>query len=61
MKLEYDKLLSRFALRFNLRRYTLDPNVTQYNFSIVTLNATSVDGELRLVAGAYTRPLFGST
>jgi len=37
----------------------LDPNVTQYNFSIVTLNATSVDGELRLVANFSQNPKLG--
>jgi len=39
----------------------LDPIVTQYNYSTVILNATSIDGEQLLQAGAYARPLLSST
>ena len=46
LKLEYDKLLSSFAFKFNLRRYT------------ELLLTRGADGTK---AGAYTPPLFSST
>jgi hypothetical protein len=60
-KLKYDKLLSSFAVNFNLRRYTEE--------DIMKIFATvGVVKELRILrqpsgqhkAGAYTRPLVGS-
>jgi hypothetical protein len=50
------KLLSSFAFKFNLRRYTKA-------FHNVGVNLPSrIQRELAaLEAGAYTRPLFGST
>ena len=46
LKLKYGKLLSSFAFRFNLRRYT--EGVLRFCCD-------------ELQAGAYTRPLFSST
>ena len=48
LKLKHDVLLSTFAFKFNLRRYTLYQQ----------LLAWMVHG---LLAGAYTRPLLSST
>ena len=45
LKLNHDKLLSRLAFNFNLRRYTMAERF----------------GMEGLKAGAYTRPLFSST
>ncbi len=64
LKLKYDKLLSSFAFDFNLRRY----NVT-FDFSVKTHWQPIESQRLQLwasrfgksEAGAYTRPLFGST
>ena len=51
MILKCDELLSNFAFTFNLRRYTV---VVQYLIADM--------GYVRYyLAGAYTRPLFGST
>ena len=60
LKLHYAKPLSNFAFKFNLRRYTVV--AADYAFVIHTTNPSSGDqGELYAEAGAYTRPLFGST
>ena len=56
IKRKYDELLSSFAFKFNLRHYTLDPNATQYTYSTVALNATSVDGEVYLLANLSHDP-----
>ena len=53
-KLKFFKLLSSFAFNFNLRRYITD---MPFLFEI----HGDVDLDLVLQAGAYTRPLFGST
>jgi hypothetical protein len=47
LKLKHDKPLSHFAFKFSLRRYSVE--------KIETI------GDAYLAAGAYTRPLFGST
>ena len=44
-KQKYDEPLSQFAFKFNLRRY----------------NKVQTREEAEMAAGAYTRPLFGST
>ena len=49
LKLKYDEPLSNFAFKFNLRRY------------IEELNADLFRRCMEPVAGAYTRPRFGST
>jgi hypothetical protein len=52
LKPKYDELLSNVALKFNLRHYTEAIAATaDANFTA----ARDVE------AGAYTRPLFGST
>ena len=59
LKLKHDDLLSRFAFKFNLRRYnmalrtTILAKMTNRLMSLATANG--------LAAGAYTRPLFSST
>ena len=45
LKLQYEKPLSNFPFKFNLRRYRVGRRAAQR----------------RVLAGAYTRPLFGST
>jgi hypothetical protein len=52
LKLEYDKTLSSFAFNFNLRRYRMATRV---------LRCGVRRGGCGSTAGAYTRPLFGST
>ena len=50
LKLEYDNLLSRFAFKFNLRRYNL------------ALVAACLAAYSRAsLAGSYTRPIFRLT
>jgi hypothetical protein len=53
LKLKYVKLLSDFAFKFNLRRYTKLPPYLYVIFLTILL----VDR----AAGAYTRPLLSST
>jgi len=48
-------VLSNFALKFNVRRYTMAGNVAPAKVLVVGA------GVAGLAAGAYTRPLFGST
>jgi hypothetical protein len=48
LKLEFDVLLSNFAFKLNLRRYTKVQQLARV-------------WARRLEAGAYTRPLFSST
>ena len=63
LKLEYDEPLSKFAFKFNLRRYTeADLEV------VVKLIDSERNGSISkaefasgLVAGAYTRPLLSPT
>jgi len=52
LKLEHEKLLSNFAFRFNLRRYSEGG---------VKFNGTDGSVIADTTAGAYTRPLIGST
>ena len=65
LKLKCDILLSNFAFKFNLRRYTKAFGIPV----VVAINSfpTDTPAELELVraaaiaAGAYTRPLFSLT
>ena len=57
LKLKYDSLLSNFALIFNMRRYATE--LREEGSSMDYFN--EVTGENGTQAGAYTRPLFGST
>jgi len=50
LKLEYDVLLSNFGVKFDLRRYTMG-----------TMPRALAMAAAEQAAGAYTRPLFGST
>ena len=55
LKLTYDELLSSFAFKFNLRHYNLESDAAG-------ANATDRNYWVHYrMAGAYTRPLFGST
>jgi hypothetical protein len=54
LKLKYDGLFSSFAFKFNLRRYNLQSAIAA---SAPCAQAASAAAQ----AGAYTRPLFGST
>jgi len=54
LKLNCDKQLSSFAFKFNLRRYN---KVTSFVREGAECGALTVHP----AAGAYTRPLFGST
>ena len=70
LKLLYDRPLSNFAFKFNLRRYIMAVDAGEALSSLpdwlsLTVNGTAVampygafDGDR--LAGAYTRPLFGS-
>jgi hypothetical protein len=54
LNLLYDKPLSNFAFKFNLRRYNTD--------SEKLMTGIGATGKIDVKqAGAYTRPLFGST
>jgi hypothetical protein len=53
LKLKYDKPLSKFAFKINLRRYFMENTGDDHNFVTALL--------ANFQAGAYTRPLFGST
>jgi hypothetical protein len=64
----YDKLLSSFAFNFNLRRYTTvvftpydQNNVGLYDTANGTFKLVAATGASYAAAGAYTRPLSGST
>jgi hypothetical protein len=52
LKLQYDELLANVAFDFNLRRCTTVDDVEC---------ELMVQAAIQLSAGAYTRPLFGST
>ena len=54
-KLEYDEMLSSFAFRFNLRRYT------KVTLAIAFQRELAILKRRISAAGAYTRPLFSST
>jgi len=61
-KLKYDELLSKFAFKFNLRRYTSVP----VGVALVVPPApapapAAVAAAAAVAAGAYTRPLCSST
>jgi hypothetical protein len=51
LKLKYDNLRLSFAFKFNLRRYIM----ARWGHD---MDLKNTDGR---AAGAYTRPLFGST
>jgi hypothetical protein len=53
LKPKHDELLSSFAFKFNLRRYTKG--------WVTVANATLVPVASEAGAYEYTRPLFGST
>jgi len=53
LKLDFDELLSSFAFRFNLRRYTKELSALSTEFSNNVLDATK--------AGACTRSQLSST
>jgi hypothetical protein len=57
LELKSDKLLSSFASKFNLRRYTLG----LYQYSIETKSGPVQKEAVLSEAGAYTRSLFSST
>ena len=59
-RLKYDNLLSRFAVNFNLCRYIVVINVTERGVE-TRLDCRGWFSRRHLAAGAYTRPLFGST
>ena len=61
LKLKYDKLLSNFAFKFNLRRYTLDDDGASDPYCEVALVDPKGMSPEQSQAGAYTRPLFSST
>ena len=58
LKVEYVELLSSFALKFNLRRYTEGGNEQGGRFEPF---ARMRDRGAVSQAGAHTRPLFSST
>ena len=51
LQLKFDILLSNFAFKFNLRRYTTD----------AAAGTVTVSQQRYLAAGAHTPPLFSST
>jgi hypothetical protein len=51
LNLNYDKLLSSFAFKFNLRRTSLDSERSSLELAETRIEAA-------LTAGAYTSPLF---
>ena len=53
LKQKNDELLSSFAFKINLRRYTMGPET---DFVLVSCGGAGMPE-----AGAYTRPLFSST
>jgi hypothetical protein len=64
LKLRYDEAPSIFAFKFNLRRYTsgaVGVAVTLPAAASAGAVAASLSLAWRLEAGAYTRPLLGST
>ena len=65
LKLKYDNLLSSFAFNFNLRRYILVVDIACGEScpgqERPALFVAAVALVCCLPAGAYTRPLFGST
>ena len=61
LKLKYDNLLSSFAFKFNLRRYTLHVPADILADNTFTYTVEMCESGEYSVAGAYTRSLFSST
>ena len=55
LKLKYDKPLSNFAFKFNLRHYNSEHNIHKQR---QLRELAEINGTIK--AGAYTRPLFSS-